>query len=300
MYSCCLKASPVLSVLLNLSHSSKSSKSQMLVFDTPLLCGDEISTGLDTASTVDILSILSYITRLFQRVTVISLLQPSPEAVALFDKIVLLGDGGTILFSGPTEQARDYFLKLGYVQPDGMDDADYLLAVASSDRGLLYRPDERFDEDIVEEADTTEVLGVKFSKSGNSEIIKKALGKEWQCDWNIKGSDGNSIKAFEKKYQNSFLKSVWLNLKRAFVLWSRDRIFIRASAIKNLAMGLSVGAVFFQTNVNSSFFGVLFQGNLFIMLGAMTSAPEKLNDRAVFYKHDDVSVLERQSSFIMN
>jgi hypothetical protein len=54
-------------------------------------------------------------------------------------------------------------------------------------------------------------------------------------------------------------------------------------------MGITVGAVFFNTDINSSYFGVLFQGNTFIMLGAMASAPEKINDRAIFYKHDDSS-----------
>ena len=93
---------------------------EMLTFDTPLFCGDEISTGLDTASTVDILRILSYISRLMNRITVVSLLQPSPEAVSLFDEVILLGDnGGHIIFAGPTENAREYFHKLGYVQPDG-------------------------------------------------------------------------------------------------------------------------------------------------------------------------------------
>lgn len=269
----------------------------MLVFDTPLLCGDEISTGLDTASTFDILSILSYTSRLFHRVTVVSLLQPSPEAVSLFDEIILLGEEGTILFTGPTENARDYFVKLGYVQPDGMDDADYLLAVASSDRHLLYRPEETAEkgehevvalgDGKVDEAYSTEVLGEKFLASVCAENIKESQGMDWKVDWSQREKE--SIDALEKKYQNSFFASVWLNMKRAFILWRRDTVFIRASAIKNVAMGLSVGAVFFKTNVNSSFFGVLFQGNLFIMLGAMTSAPEKINDRAIFYKHDDVS-----------
>jgi hypothetical protein len=269
----------------------------MLVFDTPLLCGDEISTGLDTASTFDILSILSYISRLFHRVTVVSLLQPSPEAVSLFDEIILLGEEGTILFTGPTENAREYFVKLGYIQPDGMDDADYLLAVASSDRHLLHRPEETaekgehevvaLEDGKVEEAYSTEMLGEKFMASAYGEKIKESQGIDWKVDWSKRGKE--SIDALEKKYQNSFFASVWLNMKRAFILWRRDRVFIRASAIKNVAMGLSVGAVFFKTNVNSSFFGVLFQGNLFIMLGAMTSAPEKINDRAIFYKHDDVS-----------
>ena len=52
-------------------------------------------------------------------------------------------------------------------------------------------------------------------------------------------------------------------------------------------MGLSVGFVFRNTDISRSFFGVLFQGNLFIMLGAMTSTPDKLDDRAIFYKHHD-------------
>lgn len=255
----------------------------MMVFDASILCGDEISTGLDAASTVDILSILSYVTRLFHRVTVVSLLQPSPEAVSLFDEIILLGEGGTVLFNGPTEDARDYFVKLGYIQPDGMDDADYLLAVASSDRHLLYRPN---NADVAEEeVHSTEKLGKKFTSSTQSDKIKASQDMKWAVDWS--NSDKKDITAFSKKYKNSFGKSVWLNFRRAFTLWTRDKIFIRASVIKNIAMGLTVGAVFLNTDLNSSYFGVLFQGNLFIMLGAMASAPEKINDRAIFYKHDD-------------
>ena len=255
----------------------------MLVFDTSLLCGDEISTGLDTASSVDILSILSYINRLFHRVTVVSLLQPSPEAVALFDEIILLGEGGTILFTGPTEDACDYFQKLGYVLPDGMDSADYLLAVASSDRYLLHRDGK--ENNGTGEADSTEILGDKFAKSTHNQDIKSNLELKWGVDWNNGVKKG--IVAVENKYKNSFARSVWLNFKRAFILWTRDKVFIRASIIKNLAMGLTVGAVFFNTDLNSSYFGVLFQGNLFILLGAMASAPEKITDRAMFYKHND-------------
>ena len=256
----------------------------MLVYDTSLLCGDEISTGLDTASTVDILSILSYINRIFHRVTVVSLLQPSPEVVALFDEIILLGERGTILFTGPTENACKYFEKLGYIQPDGMDSADYLLAVASSDRHLLHRTDESEGNDAGD-GDSTDMLGEKFAQSIHTQEIKSNLEMKWGVDWN--NSEKKGIAGFENKYKNSFVGSVWLNFKRAFILWTRDKVFIRASVIKNLAMGLTVGAVFFNTDLNSSYFGVLFQGNLFILLGAMASAPEKITDRAIFYKHND-------------
>lgn len=266
---------------------------EMMVFDTPLLCGDEISTGLDAASTVEILRILSYLSLIFNRVSVVSLLQPSPEAVSLFDELILLGAGGNVIFAGPTEDARDYFRQLGYVQPDGMDDADYLLAVASSDRHHLYRPLAASDGEGLggttksTEPHTSESLAFEFHKSVESKKIKDSQQSAWQEDWSATLDGETNVAAYRKKYQNSFIMSMWLNVRRAFILWTRDRIFIRASAIKNIAMGLSVGFVFFETDVNSSFFGVLFQGNLFIMLGAMTSAPEKLDDRSIFYKHSD-------------
>ena len=47
--------------------------------------------------------------------------------------------------------------------------------------------------------------------------------------------------------------------------------FVRVNIIKNIIMGISVGAVFFQTDAIDGIFGVLFQGMLFIMLGAFPS-----------------------------
>lgn len=248
---------------------------EMIVFDTPLLCGDEISTGLDTASTVDILRILSFTTRLFNKISVVSLLQPSPEAVAMFDDVIVLSEGH-VIYAGTTRNAGEYFRNLGYRQPDSMDDADYLLAVASTDRKLL----------ATGETHSAEMLATEYAKSEQRARIKGEQEKGWDNNWVITG-EKDIPKRFLQKYQNPFWVGVWLNLRRFFTLWTRDRIFIRASVIKNIAMGLSVGFVFLGTTLDSSFFGVLFQGNLFIMLGAMTAAPEKVDARAVFYKHSD-------------
>jgi len=249
---------------------------EMLVFDTPLLCGDEISTGLDTASTVDILRILSYTNHIFKKISVVSLLQPSPEAVAMFDDVILLSEGH-VIYAGPTRNAGEHFRNLGYRQPDSMDDADYLLAVASSDRKLL----------ATGECHSAEMLATVYGESEQHSEITREQEKDWKANWEAVKDGGEIPKRFMQKYQNSFSISVWLNLRRFFTLWTRDNIFIRASVIKNIAMGLSVGFVFLKTTLDSSYFGVLFQGNLFIMLGAMTAAPEKVEARAVFYKHKD-------------
>lgn len=58
-------------------------------------------------------------------VRIVSLLQPPPETVALFDEIILL-DKGRILFAGPTDEVIGHFQSLGYTQPERMDPADWL------------------------------------------------------------------------------------------------------------------------------------------------------------------------------
>ena len=68
---------------------------------------------------------LGEITRMRRTIKVVSLLQPSPETVALFDEIILL-DKGRILFAGPVEDVIRHFESLGYKQPERMDPADWL------------------------------------------------------------------------------------------------------------------------------------------------------------------------------
>ena len=75
--------------------------------------------------------------------------------------------------------------------------------------------------------------------------------------------------ALHYKYRNSVWRSTWLNLVRNLIIWSRDKRFLIANAIKNVIMGISVGGVFYQTDNIVSIYGVLFQLNLFIMLGAL-------------------------------
>lgn len=88
-------------------------------------CNDEISTGLDAARTYDISKILGETTRIRHTVRIVSLLQPSPETVALFDELILLGEG-RILYAGPVDEVTRHFKSLGYEQPDRMDPVDWL------------------------------------------------------------------------------------------------------------------------------------------------------------------------------
>ena len=140
---------------------------------------------------------------------------------------------------GPTEDAIEYFGQLGFKHPDGMDSADYLLAVASSDRHLLRQTEEENEASgVQDDVRTSQKLGEMFGTSEHSSAIARSQGMKWSVDWNNE-EEKSSMNGYDKKYQNSFATSVWLNFKRSFILWTRDRVFIRASVIKNLAMGIT-------------------------------------------------------------
>lgn len=65
-------------------------------------------------------------------IKVVSLLQPPPETVALFDEIILL-DKGRVLFAGPVDKITSHFKSLGYQQPVRMDLADWLQSLPGKD-----------------------------------------------------------------------------------------------------------------------------------------------------------------------
>ena len=248
---------------------------EMLISRAPVLCGDEISTGLDAASTYDMIQLLVLIgrTRAFTRV--ISLLQPSPETVSLFDEIILLSEG-RIIYAGPVAEVENYFADIGFMCPPFMDVADFLQMVSTEDGAALYKPTPEMKQKCPK-APLSEELSEMFNQSTQGRRIKALLDSPLEYVWNL--SDRGSVhgssklstlamsKSVKRKYANNFFRSTQLILWRFLKLWVRDRRILIAGAIKNIIMGVSVGGIYFSTTDVISIQGALFQGILFIMLG---------------------------------
>ncbi|KAG6386265.1 hypothetical protein SASPL_155158 [Salvia splendens] len=67
---------------------------EMLVGPTKAFLMDEISTGLDSSATFQIVNYMRQIVHIMDVTMVISLLQPAPETYNLFDDVILLSEGG--------------------------------------------------------------------------------------------------------------------------------------------------------------------------------------------------------------
>jgi ABC-type multidrug transport system ATPase subunit len=270
---------------------------EMCMERTPVLCGDEVSTGLDAASTYTTVELLLHFSRNSGMTRVLSLLQPSPETVSLFDHVILLGQG-RVVYAGPIEMVEDYFANLGYLTPEFMDVADFLQQVSTDDGKQFYHPTDE-QQEIRPVAPTVSELADIFAASDLGREIQEQLNAPFCWTWaqdDRNSSHGVSMisaiaktKAVQRKYANRFGRSTILIFKRFIKLWKRDLRVIIAGAVKNVLMGVSVGGVFANTMNEISTSGALFQGGLFIMLCSMQSASAFSADKLIFYKHTDAN-----------
>lgn len=232
----------------------------MYLLFTGVECSDEISTGLDAATTYDICKILGETTRTRRSLRIVSLLQPPPETVALFDEIILLGEG-RVLYAGPVGEVTQWFKSLGYVQPERMDPADWLQSLPTKDGAkYLANPEEMTHL-------TNEEFAQKFIESEHGEEILRKLQQP------PKGISLKDKPGMNQKYANSALRNLNLVIRRELVIWWRDRTKRIARTIQCFMMGVIVGTVFWQSDDPQTRMGVNFQSIFFISLGAMLKVP---------------------------
>jgi len=239
----------------------------------PVLCGDEISNGLDAASTYDMIQVLLHYGRSHKLTRIISLLQPSPETVGLFDDVIVLAEGH-IIYAGPIQEVEDYFAGIGFQAPEFTDVADFLQMVSTEDGAKLYDPPESIKSKRPEAPTPTELAEIFRTSDIGCRIVKDLespllyVWKEEESTNNLSEVSSLSMsEAVRQKYANTFPRSTALIFRRFIVLWVRDKRVIIAGAVKNVLMGVSVGGCFFSTDDVISIQGALFQAGMFIMLG---------------------------------
>jgi len=101
---------------------------EMIVGPTKTLLMDELSSGLDSSTTYQIVKCLQHFTHLMDATILMSLLQPAPEIFELFDDIILLSEG-QIIYNGPRDNVLEFFKSCGFKCPERKGTADFLQEV---------------------------------------------------------------------------------------------------------------------------------------------------------------------------
>ncbi|TMW61665.1 hypothetical protein Poli38472_010728 [Pythium oligandrum] len=253
---------------------------------------DEISTGLDSAATYDIIKTQRSVAKNLRKTVVIALLQPSPEVYALFDDVIILNDG-EVMYHGPVTKAVDYFRDLGFVCPPRRDVADYLLDLGTH---MQHRYE-------VARAD-----GSKHPRKPSefASIFRKSIIYDEMMAY-INGphdpallQDKDEMFNLVPEFHQSFWPSTKTLINRAFKKMSRNTAYFGGRVVILLIIGLLNASVFWQVNSSNPqvVLGVIFGSVLFFGLSQSAQIPVFISDREIFYRQRAANFY-RSSSYVL-
>ncbi|KAI9156674.1 hypothetical protein LWI28_010400 [Acer negundo] len=110
---------------------------EMIIGPTRVLFMDEISNGLDSSTTFQIVTCLQQSAHITDSTVLVSLLQPAPETFNLFDDIILMAER-KIVYQGPRSNVLEFFEHCGFKCPPRKGVADFLQEVVSKKDQAQY------------------------------------------------------------------------------------------------------------------------------------------------------------------
>ncbi|KAK7275991.1 hypothetical protein RIF29_17120 [Crotalaria pallida] len=113
---------------------------EMIVGPRKTLFMDEISTGLDSSTTFQIVKCIKNFVHQMDATVLMALLQPAPETFDLFDDLVLLSEGH-VIYQGPIVDVLEFFESVGFKLPARKGIADFLQEVTSKKDQAQYWAD---------------------------------------------------------------------------------------------------------------------------------------------------------------
>lgn len=126
-----------------------------LVHQPSIILLDEPSTGLDSATALQVIAHLSSLAKDHQRLVVLTIHQPSGSITNLFDDLLLMANGRSV-YCGPWRSALGYFAHLGCQPPPHTGLAEWFMSLLGNTES---------DKDTAAEHDTVGTMEVAASMS---------------------------------------------------------------------------------------------------------------------------------------
>ncbi|KAE9124932.1 ABC transporter G family member 37 [Phytophthora fragariae] len=259
---------------------------EVLVGGQSLFLCDEISTGLDSAATFDIVESMRTWCKILGGSVIVALLQPTPEVVEMFDDILMIHEGHMV-YHGPRTEILSYFEMLGFSCPPRVDPADFLIEVTSG-RGHRYANGSVEAKNLPV---TAEELNNLFCQSDIYKKTHEAIStgfNEHQFENAEDFKKAKSVANLARSKQNSefglaFIPSTMLLLNRQKLIWLRDPPLLWGKLLEALIIGLVMGMIYF--NVSSKYYlRMIFFSIALFQRQAWQQITISFQLRKVFYK----------------
>ncbi|KAL2838015.1 ABC-2 type transporter-domain-containing protein [Aspergillus pseudoustus] len=247
---------------------------------SPLQCWDNSTRGLDSANALEFCRTLNLMTKYAGATVAVAIYQASQSAYDVFDKVTVLYEGRQIYF-GPTDEAKQFFIDMGFECPERQTTADFLTSLTSPAERIVRKG---FEGRVPQTPD--EFAAAWKNSSAHAKLIREI--EEYNQEFPLGGESVNrfveSRRAMQSKSQrvkSPFTMSVWeqinLCMIRGFQRLKGDASLTLSQLIGNFIMALIIGSVFYRLkNDTGSFYS---RGALLffaVLLNAFGSALEIL------------------------
>ncbi|CAA7407938.1 unnamed protein product [Spirodela intermedia] len=257
---------------------------EMMVGPARALFMDEISTGLDSSTTFQIVKALRQSIHILGGTALISLLQPAPETYDLFDDIILLSDG-QIVYQGPREDVLEFFEFMGFKCPERKGIADFLQEVTSrKDQGQYWaRHGEPYRFVPVND----------FTESFKAFHVGKDMTKELAVPFDRTKSHPAALTT--SKYGVSKKELLKACIERELLLMKRNSFVYVFRSFQLLLLSFFAMTVFLRTKMprdsvadGNIFMGALFFSVVVVMFNGFADLAMTIAKLPVFYKQRDL------------
>eukprot|EP00808_Paulinella_micropora_P003046 g39744.t1 len=221
---------------------------ELLVGGQSVFCCDEISSGLDSAATLDVITVLASWTKKFGGSTVAALTQPAPDVVEKFDDLLLLNQGH-LIYHGPRRAALSYFQSLGFFCPEDLDPAEFFTAVSSGHGRQFYVSENGLPGRMIS---TTPRTPADFARCHEAKVEAATQAAEQPTKKDPTGQQlkktAKLFKTKEAPFALGAKASLRFLLDRQFRLLLRDKEVLYGKLLEASIVGLLLGAVFYNAS----------------------------------------------------
>ncbi|KAH7863133.1 hypothetical protein Vadar_013734 [Vaccinium darrowii] len=256
---------------------------EMLVGPAKAFFMDEISTGLDSSTTFQIVKFMRQMVHIMDVTMVISLLQPAPETFDLFDDVILLSEG-QIVYQGPRENVLEFFEYTGFKCPERKGIADFLQEVTSKkdQEQYWFRKNQPYRLVSVPE----------FARAFNSFKIGQQISEELRVPYDK--SRAHPAALVTEKYGISNWELFRASFAREWLLMKRNSFIYIFKTTQITIMATIALTVFLRTEMKAGkiedaakFWGALFFSLINVMFNGMAELAMTVFRLPVFYKQRD-------------
>ncbi|KAL2823411.1 ABC-2 type transporter-domain-containing protein [Aspergillus cavernicola] len=264
---------------------------------SPLQCWDNSTRGLDSANALEFCRTLNLMTKYAGATVAVAIYQASQSAYDVFDKVTVLYEGRQIYF-GRTDEAKQFFVDMGFDCPERQTTGDFLTSLTSPGERIVRKG---FEGRVPQTPD--EFATAWKNSAAHAQLMRdiEEYNQEFPLGGESVGRFIESRKAMQSRsqrvgspYTMSIYEQVSLCMVRGFQRLKGDASLTLSQLIGNFIMALIIGSVFYQLNNDTGSF--YYRGALLffaVLLNAFGSALEMLTLYA------QRSIVEKQARYAM-